>query len=154
MPSLFRRNDDRKKALNSLVLLRTKLQTEKMYPPSDGSDAKAAAIESKVDDILIKLRQLDQKIENIKRERINEVIEEEKIAKISGNEEPEGVRTMKVKSMIRSLLDEHGKLTAADIGNMLKLSRTRSSEYLKEMERKSALKSSTIRRKKFYELKK
>ncbi len=131
------------------MILRTKLQ--KAPIGSGSADEVIYALESKMDDILIRLRELEKKIEMIKRERIEEIIEEEKCAV---EEKPESVRTIKVKNMIKSLLEQHGKLTAEELGKLINLSRTRCSEYLKDMERKGILKSSTVRRKRFYELKK
>ncbi len=64
----------------------------------------------------------------------------------------DGVRKMKMKRMITELLRKHRKLTANDVSVMLNLSRTRSSEYLAEMERQEMAKGSLVKRQKFYEL--
>ncbi|UCD02921.1 MAG: winged helix-turn-helix transcriptional regulator [Candidatus Aenigmatarchaeota archaeon] len=60
------------------------------------------------------------------------------------------VRKMRVKEMITLLLQQHGQLSAPQLCNLLNLSRTRCSEYLKEMENKGLLESELNCRKKFY----
>ena len=60
------------------------------------------------------------------------------------------VRKMKVKEMITLLLQQHGSVTAPQLCNMLNLSRTRCSEYLKDMENKGILESELNCRKKIY----
>ncbi len=62
------------------------------------------------------------------------------------------VRKMKVKEMISLLLQQHGRLSAPQLCNLLNLSRTRCSEYLKDMENKGLLQSELNCRKKFYSI--
>jgi len=62
------------------------------------------------------------------------------------------VRKMKVKEMIALLLQQHGPLSALQLSKLLNLSRTRCSEYLKEMEIKGTLQSELNCRKKLYKL--
>ena len=105
-----------------------------------------------MDDILFKLREMEKKIENVRRERIHDLLEYQKVSSSSGKARPESMRTLKVKSMIKSLLEEHKKLSSTDLSRLLKLSRTRCSEYLNEMVREGLLEHTTLRRKKFYEI--
>lgn len=62
------------------------------------------------------------------------------------------VRKMRVKEMIALLLQQHGTLSAPQLSEMLKLSRTRCSEYLHEMGLKGILVSELKCRKKFYKI--
>ncbi len=62
------------------------------------------------------------------------------------------VRKMKVKEMIMLLLQQHDTLSAPQLCQLLNLSRTRCSEYLKEMEFKGLLESELNCRKKIYRL--
>jgi Fic family protein len=150
MPRLFERQDDRKKMMNSLIVLRSKLQKQSPKPQEIQPEG-LGLIEQKMDDILIKLKGLERKVENVRRERITDFIDSEKMAK--GGEAPkEGARKLKVKGIIRSLLEQHGKLTSYDLSRMLKLSRTRCSEYLKDFERNGVVEGETVRRKRFYSL--
>jgi predicted ArsR family transcriptional regulator len=58
---------------------------------------------------------------------------------------------LKRKKQILFLLKEKS-MTAADIGNTLKLSRNRANEYLKVMEKEGIIKGSIRERKKYYSL--
>ena len=149
MPRLFEKADDRKKMMNSLIVLRSKLQ--KQSPKTQEIDTDGLGmLEQKMDDILIKLKELERKVESVRRERITDFIDS---ASKERKEAPkEGARKLKVKGMIRSLLEQHGKLTSYDLSRMLKLSRTRCSEYLKEFERNGMVEGETVRRKRFYSL--
>jgi biotin operon repressor len=62
------------------------------------------------------------------------------------------VRKMRVKEMISLLLQQHTTLSAPQLSEMLKLSRTRCSEYLKEMQMKGVLVSELKCRRKFYKI--
>ena len=62
------------------------------------------------------------------------------------------VRKMRVKEMITLMLQQHESLSAPQLSDLLKLSRTRCSEYLKEMEHNGALKSELKCRKRFYKV--
>jgi response regulator of citrate/malate metabolism len=61
-------------------------------------------------------------------------------------------RKLRVKEMITLLLQQHGQLNAPQLCDLLNLSRTRCSEYLKEMEIKGILESELNCRKRFYKL--
>ena len=59
-------------------------------------------------------------------------------------------RKIRVKDMVALLLQQHGSLSAPQLCRMLNLSRTRCSEYLKEMENAGVLASELNCRKRFY----
>ncbi len=59
-------------------------------------------------------------------------------------------RKLRVKEMITLMFQQHGSLSAPQLCKLLNLSRTRCSEYLKEMENKGVLESELKCRKRFY----
>ncbi len=153
MSGFFRSSDNKRREINSLLVLKSKLNQEGVRLREDFDSGKADWMEQKMDDILFRLREMEKKLEGVKRERIHDILEYQKVAS-SGRGKPESMRTLKVKSMIKSLLEEHKKLTSSDLNRLLKLSRTRCNEYLVELEREGLVQGATIRRKKFYELRK
>ncbi|NIM46744.1 MAG: winged helix-turn-helix transcriptional regulator [Candidatus Aenigmarchaeota archaeon] len=60
--------------------------------------------------------------------------------------------SVKTKEAIRLILQKYGKVTASELSKLIKLSRTRCNEYLKEMEEEGLLFSLIDSRKKFYSL--
>lgn len=150
---LFQRGADRKKKemLDSLLILKNKLRKENVKVQKD-ADVKTSWVEQKMDDILFRLREMDKKIEDVKRDRIHEFLDYEKLVSRSQQIDGDSVRTLKVKGMVKSLLGEHKKLTTAQLSKLINLSRTRCSEYLIDLERKGIVKGTTVRRQKFYEL--
>lgn len=58
----------------------------------------------------------------------------------------------KTKEAIKLLLKKYGELTSEQLSKILKLSRTRCNEYLKEMEEEGITKSRIYCRKKYYSL--
>jgi response regulator of citrate/malate metabolism len=62
------------------------------------------------------------------------------------------VRKLKVKEIVNLLIQQHGMLSAPQLSDMMNLSRTRCSEYLKEMELNGVLVSELKCRKKFYQI--
>jgi Fic family protein len=154
MAGFFRSSSDRRRDINALLVLKSKLNQERVKLREGLDSQKADWIEQKMDDILFRLREVEKRLEGVKRERIHDLLEYEKLTKKPGSEKPESIRTLKVKSMIKSLLEEHKKLASSDLSNLLKLSRTRCNEYLVELEREGLVRGTTVRRKKFYSLKK
>ena len=154
MTAFLRSSDNKRKDINSLLVLKSKLNQENIKLREDFDSRKADWMEQKMDDILFRLREMEKKLEGVKRERIHDILEYQKIATASGKDRPDSVRTLKVKSMIKSLLEEHKKLATPELAQMLKLSRTRCNEYMVELEREGIVAGTTVRRKKFYELRK
>lgn len=83
-------------------------------------------------------------------ERLGEV--DERMDRMQGKSPRESAKKDRVKDMVLLLLKKHGKLTAFQLSSLLNLSRTRCSEYLKEMEKEGLLQGNINCRKRFYEL--
>jgi response regulator of citrate/malate metabolism len=64
----------------------------------------------------------------------------------------EGVRKKRIKELILNVLREKKRLTASQLGNLIGLSRTRCSEYLKELAREGKTEGVIIGREKYYRL--
>ena len=95
---------------------------------------------------LEKLKSLNKKIDRIneKLKSIDSVIESD------GIKLPSQTKSAKTIEAIKLILEKHGEMTALELGKLIKLSRTRCNEYLKEMEDIGVLVSKTISRKKVY----
>jgi len=65
---------------------------------------------------------------------------------------PTNVRSSKTKAAIKIILQKHGEMDSRQLSKLIKLSRTRCNEYLKEMERESELVSRVESRKKIYSI--
>jgi len=61
-------------------------------------------------------------------------------------------RSSKTKEAIRLILQKYGELTSVQLAKLIKLSRTRCNEYLKEMEEEGITTSFVKSRKKYYKL--
>lgn len=139
---------DRKEKLKPLLILKGNLQKEKIHFHED-AEAVPNWLEQKLEDLLFKMAEMDKKIEALRHDRMKEFVE---MREYNVNEDTESIRKVKVKNMVKSLLGEHGKLTSSEMSKLLNLSRTRCSEYLKELERKGLAKGVKVRRKVYYEL--
>ena len=139
---------DRKEKLKPLLILKGNLQKEKVHLHDDDSEA-PNWLEQKLEDLLFRMAEMDKKIEALRHDRMKEFVE---MREYNVSENTESIRKVKVKNMVKSLLGEHGKLTSAEMSKLLNLSRTRCSEYLKELERKGLAKGVKVRRKVYYEL--
>jgi Fic family protein len=95
---------------------------------------------------LEKLKSLNKKIDRIneKLKSIDSVIESD------GIKLPSQTKSAKTIEAIKLILEKHGEMTASELSKLIKLSRTRCNEYLKEMEDIGVLVSKTISRKKVY----
>jgi len=65
---------------------------------------------------------------------------------------PTNVRSSKTKAAIKIILQKHGEMGSRQLAKIIKLSRTRCNEYLKEMEREGELVSRVESRKKLYKI--
>jgi Fic family protein len=83
---------------------------------------------------------LDELVKRI--EKIEEMLE------IQGG----GVRTGKVKEQIISLLQQNKRLTSSQLSKLVGLSRTRCSEYFRELTREGKTEGIIINRQKYYKL--
>ena len=95
-----------------------------------------------------KLANLDEKVQKIDRK----VAELEKIVASEGFMLKPQSKAVKTKEAIKLILQKYGELTAEQLSRLVKLSRTRSNEYLKEMEREGVVTSRVDRRKRYYKL--
>lgn len=96
-----------------------------------------------------KINDLDNKLEDVadKMDEMKFIFESNSRSKNSSS-----VRKLRVKEMMSLLLEQHGTLSAPQLSKLLNLSRTRCSEYLKEMEIKGVLASDLNCRKRYYKL--
>jgi Fic family protein len=139
----------RKENLKPLLILKGNLQKEKLQFHDDANGEVPNWLEGKLENILFKIVEMDKKIEALRHDRMKEFVE---MRELSPSENSDSIRKVKVKNMIKSLLGEHGKLTSLEMSKLVNLSRTRCSEYLKDMERKGLAKGIKVRRQVYYEL--
>ena len=86
-------------------------------------------------------------VRNIARERsVREIIENRLV------EEKPTLIEMKRMENVRAILQKHGKLTSAQLAQLMNLSRTRANEYFKIMEDMEMVKSNIIGKEKYYSL--
>jgi response regulator of citrate/malate metabolism len=76
----------------------------------------------------------------------------EEVASTSGIEIKPQTMTVKTKDVIKLISQKHQELTSSELSKIIKLSRTRCNEYLKEMENEGILMSRINCRKKLYSL--
>jgi response regulator of citrate/malate metabolism len=95
-----------------------------------------------------KLRDLERKIDKL----------DSKLREVKGMMEsrpailPTNVRSSKTKTAIKIILKKYGELSSVQLARLIKLSRTRCNEYLKEMERDGELVAKVDSRKKLYKI--
>lgn len=142
------KEDERKEKLKPLLILKGNLQKEKIQFHETSQEV-PNWLEQKLEDVLFKIAEMDKKIEALRHDRMKEFVE---MKEFNPNETSDSIRKIKMKTMIKSLLGEHKKLTASELSKLINLSRTRCSEYLKEMERKGLVTGTNVRRQRFYEL--
>ena len=95
---------------------------------------------------LERLKSLYKKIDRIteRLKAIDSVIETE------GVQIPSQTKSAKTIEAIKIILDKHGNMTSMELSKLIKLSRTRCNEYLREMEDLGILVSKVNSRKKIY----
>jgi Fic family protein len=76
----------------------------------------------------------------------------EKIEKFLEIGEDDGVRKTKIKEQIISLLQQNKKLTSSQLSKLIGLSRTRCSEYFRELTREGTTEGVIINRQKYYKI--
>lgn len=76
----------------------------------------------------------------------------ENIEKALDLQQEKGVRKNKVKEQIISLLQQNKKLTSSQLSKLIGLSRTRCSEYFRELTREGKTEGVIINRQKYYKL--
>lgn len=115
------------------------LFSSSLYP--DLKNNKQETIDTTREINVIELNKLIQRIENL-----------EKMLKMLNNNQKEGVRKNKVKEQIISLLQQNKKLTSSQLSKLIGLSRTRCSEYFRELTREGKTEGIIIGRQKYYRL--
>jgi len=148
---LSRKYPERKKQIEPLLLLKKALDRKKFGEPTDSYE-NIEDIKEKLNVIFSKLTDLDRKLEILDKDKISKLADDITYKLDKSKNKPDGVRKKKVKNMIYALINEHDRLTAMDLSKMLNLSRTRCSEYLKELERAGILTAVTNCRKRYYEI--
>ena len=103
---------------------------------------KEVGLEEKINDMALQLDEMAEKMEDLLYAYNSNCRQ---------NSSP-SARKRKVKEMIKLLLDQHGNLSAPQLSKLLKLSRTRCSEYLNEMEKNDILVAELKCRKKLYSI--
>ena len=98
-------------------------------------------INKRIDDISKNTQCLEKKLDDLK----------SSLVPLSRSKD-DSIRKVKMKRLIIELLNKHNRMTASDVSIKLDLSRTRCSEYLKELERSGITKGVVISRQKFYEI--
>src|SRR5437867_1497010 len=76
----------------------------------------------------------------------------EKIEQFFGKVLPEGPRKVKVKEQIIGLLQQNKKLNSNELSSLIGLSRTRCSEYLRELTKEGKTEGIIVNRKKYYKI--
>jgi len=137
MLGAFRKKEGKKSDMEHMLILKKNLQRESKRMPSEVQDLEH--IKERLEEISEKLSRLHERMDFVE-------------GKKPVPAEKDGVKKARIKKVIESSLREHGKLTAYDLGQMLSLSRTRCSEYLKELERAGIVKGTTTSRKRYYEI--
>ena len=97
---------------------------------------------------LEKVKNLNRKIDTLN----SKMRAFEEVASTSGIEIKPQTMSVKTKDAIRLILQKHKELTSSELSRIIKLSRTRCNEYLKEMENEGILLSRINCRKKLYSL--
>jgi response regulator of citrate/malate metabolism len=95
---------------------------------------------------LEKLRNVNRKIDTIN----TKIRAFEAVASTNGLDIKPQTMSVKTKEAIRLILQKHMELTSSELGKLIKLSRTRCNEYLKEMEIEGILSSKINCRKRLY----
>jgi response regulator of citrate/malate metabolism len=95
---------------------------------------------------LEKLRSVNRKIDTIN----TKIRAFEEVASENGLDIKPQTMSIKTKDAIKLILQKHNELTSSELGRLIKLSRTRCNEYLKEMENEGILTSKINCRKKMY----
>jgi response regulator of citrate/malate metabolism len=95
---------------------------------------------------LEKLRSVNRKIDTIN----TKIRAFEEVASTNGLDIKPQTMSVKTKDAIRLILQKHTELTSSELSRVIKLSRTRCNEYLKELENEGILTSKINCRKKMY----
>jgi response regulator of citrate/malate metabolism len=95
---------------------------------------------------LERLRNLNRKVDTIN----TKIRAFEEVTSLNGLDIKPQTMSFKTKEAIKLILQKHKELTSSELSRLIKLSRTRCNEYLKEMENDQILSSKINCRKKLY----
>jgi len=108
---------------------------------------------SSVQPSAINTEETDTKDVRLNSSQVDELLKRiEKIEGMMGETEDEGVRKGKIKDQIVALLQQHKKLTSSQLSQLVSLSRTRCSEYFRELTKEGKTEGVIINRQKYYKL--
>lgn len=128
---------------------------EEILAPTEQVQLQTAAIEAEPVKT-VDAAQLDAQMAKIKElEAIVQKLSRQKAAQVRAVEvrpKSEGVRKGRIKDRVLDLLKENKKLTSTDLAQMVGLSRTRCSEYFRELTKEGLVEGVIVNRKKFYKL--
>ncbi|MEM5853498.1 MAG: winged helix-turn-helix domain-containing protein [Candidatus Aenigmatarchaeota archaeon] len=130
--------------MDLLILKKKNSSEEQMEELLRQMDAQRARMAIELE----KLKNLGEKIQEIE-SRLREV---ERIISAGGFQLRTKPVSSKTKEAIKMILQKYGELTPSQLSKLIKLSRTRCNEYLKEMEREGIAISRIESRKKYYKL--
>jgi biotin operon repressor len=126
--------------------------------PFKSKKEEEVTLENMIKQLDIRYAQLSIEIERLKNlgQKIDRI--ESKLMSIDDTISSTGIKlqqrtiSVKTKEAIRMILQKYKEITPAQLSKLIKLSRTRCNEYLKQMEDEGIAMSRTISRKKFYSL--
>ncbi|MEM5772882.1 MAG: winged helix-turn-helix domain-containing protein [Candidatus Aenigmatarchaeota archaeon] len=130
--------------MNLLILKKKNSNEEQMEELLRQMDAQRAQMAIELE----KLKNLGEKIQEME----NRLKEIERIISAGGYKLRTNPVSSKTKEAIKMILQKYGELTPFQLSKLIKLSRTRCNEYLKEMEREGIAVSRIESRKKYYKL--
>jgi response regulator of citrate/malate metabolism len=136
MLKLLGKKEHKKSDMEHMLILKKNLQMEARKIPSEMYEIEH--VKERLEEISQKVAHLHDRIDSLEGKRPE------------GSED--GVKKSKIKKIVEENLREHGKLTSYDLAQILNLSRTRCSEYLNEMERAGVVRGSTLKKKRYYEM--
>jgi response regulator of citrate/malate metabolism len=97
--------------------------------------------------------QLNTEVSKLNDPKVDNLLKRiEKLEETLGETEDEGIRKGKIKDQTLALLQQHKKLTSSQLSNLIGLSRTRCSEYFRELTREGRTEGVIINRQKYYKL--
>jgi len=130
--------------VNLLILKKKNSNEEQLEELLRQMDAQRAQMAIELE----KLKNLGEKIQEIE----NRLREVERIISAGGFKFSARPVSSKTKEAIKMILQKYGELTPFQLSKLIKLSRTRCNEYLKELEREGIAESRIESRKKYYKL--
>lgn len=104
-------------------------------------ELEVSGVNKRIDDVFRITQSIDKKLENLKSSLVP-----------LSRSKTDSMRKIKIKRLIIEYLKKHKRASSYDLSAALDLSRTRCSEYLKELERSGITKGIVVSRQRIYEL--